>query len=67
VQACETKVESSEYYTSPHSQHAKNEHIYGITSLDSILEQMLNAERAKKRKNTFSLLLFSIFWNKARP
>jgi hypothetical protein len=50
VQACETKVESSEYYTSPHSQHAKNEHIYGITSLDSILEQMLNAERAKKKK-----------------
>jgi hypothetical protein len=50
VQACETRVKGSEYYTSPHSQHAKNEHIYGITSLDSILEQVLNAKRAKKKK-----------------
>jgi len=39
-----------EYYTNPHSQHAKNEHIYGITSLDSVLEQVLNAERAEKKK-----------------
>jgi hypothetical protein len=56
-----------EYYTSLHNQHAKNECIYGIIGLDSILEQVLNVKKAKKRKNTSSLLLFSIFCNKAGP
>jgi hypothetical protein len=55
------------YHTSLQNQHAKNECIYGITSLDFILMQMLNEKRAKKRKNTSSLLLFSIFCNKAGP
>jgi hypothetical protein len=61
------KLKVGEYYTSPHSQHEKNEHIYGITGLDSILEQVLNSKRAKKRKNTSSLFLFSIFYNKENP
>jgi hypothetical protein len=38
------------YYTNPHSQHAKNECIYGIIGLDSVLEQVLNAKKVEKKE-----------------
>ncbi len=39
-----------ECYTSLHSQHAKNECIYGIIGPNSVLEQVQNAKRVDKKK-----------------
>ncbi len=46
------------YYTSLHSQHAKNECIYGIIGLDYVLEQVLNAEKVEKKKKYFQFVIF---------
>jgi hypothetical protein len=39
-----------EYYINPHSQHVKNECIYGIIGLDFVLEQVLDAKKVEKKK-----------------
>jgi hypothetical protein len=50
-------LEVGEHYINLHSQHVKNECIYGITSLDFVCKQVLNVERAKKNKKYFKFVI----------
>lgn len=49
-----------EYYNNPNTQHAKNEHVYALQAL-IILKQMLNVEKAKKKKNYLQFVTISHF------
>jgi len=53
-----------EYYINFDTQHAKNSLVYCTIRPNFILNQVVNVERAQKRRLASNLLLFSSFCNK---